>query len=348
MVVVPPPNRMSKGSRNLSNALLLIFSVAILIGLLVLAIVGAGFGAVHRGDPVGRNRSKASSAALVLYCAQDQDFAEKVIAEFSRKTGIEVRAVYDSELTKTVGLANRLLAERDNPRADVFWGNEELRTRQLADRGVFGTNRIGVSDAGWVAFGARTRRLVVDPQRLPEKDRPTSLIELTNARWKGRVSLAVPMFGTTSTHFHALRAAWGEVAWRQWCEALAANKPFLEPGNSHVVRRVVRGEALVGITDSDDVMVANRGGARVEALLLERDFLVIPNTVALVRPAAPESPARQFLGFVLSAGVVQGLVTAGALESPVAPVGAWLRPDWRRVLGDLDMGIGELESRFRR
>jgi hypothetical protein len=87
MVVVPPPNRMSKGSRNLSNALLLIFSVAILIGLLVLAIVGAGFGAVHRGDPVGRNRSKASSAALVLYCAQDQDFAEKVIAEFSRKTG---------------------------------------------------------------------------------------------------------------------------------------------------------------------------------------------------------------------------------------------------------------------
>lgn len=338
---------MSRGSRNLSNALLLIFSAAILIGLLVLAIIGTGLGSFSRSASQSRGVSTAS-APVVLYCAQDQDFAEKVIAEFSRKTGIEVRAVYDSELTKTVGLANRLLAERDNPRADVFWGNEELRTRQLASRGVFGTNRIGASDPGWVAFGARTRRLVIDPQKLSANERPSSLVELTNARWKGRISLAVPLFGTTSTHFHALRASWGEAVWRQWCEALSANRPFLEPGNSHVVRRVASGEALVGLTDSDDVVVARKGGARVEELGLEQDFLVIPNTVALVRPAAPGSPARQFLEFVRSGEVVQGLVKAGALESADAPTGSWLQPDWGRVLRDLDAGIGELESRFRR
>ncbi len=338
---------MSKGSRGLSNALLLIFSVAILIGLLVLAMVGAGLGSASRNTARAGSAPKPSTP-LILYCAQDQDFAERVIADFSRKTGIEVRAVYDSELTKTVGLANRLLAERDHPRADVFWGNEELRTRQLASRGVFGTNRIGASDPGWVAFGARTRRLVIDPQKLSANERPSSLVELTNARWKGRLSLAVPLFGTTSTHFHALRASWGEVVWRQWCEALAANRPFLEPGNSHVVRRVASGEALVGLTDSDDVVVARKGGARVEAMGLEQDFLVIPNTIALVRPAALDSTARQFLEFVRSSGVVQGLVKAGALESADVPTGSWLRPDWGLVLRDLDAGIGELESRFRR
>lgn len=338
---------MSKGTRNLSNALLLIFSVAILIGLLVLAIVGTSLGSFSRSTSQSLAVPK-DSAPVVLYCAQDQDFAEKVIAEFSRKTGIEVRAVYDSELTKTVGLANRLLAERENPRADVFWGNEELRTRQLAERGVFGTNRIAGSDAGWVAFGARTRRLVIDPQRLSTNERPASLVELTNARWKGRISLAVPLFGTTSTHFHVLRAVWGEAVWRQWCDALSANRPFLEPGNSHVVRRVASGEALVGLTDSDDVSVARQGGARVEALRLEQDFLVVPNTIALVRPAAPDSPARRFLDFVRSGEVLEGLVKAGALESADVPTGSWLQPDWGRVLRDLDTGIGELESRFRR
>jgi len=63
---------------------------------------------------------------VVAYCAQDQDYAEPVFRDFERETGIRVRAVYDSEAVKTVGLANRLLAERSHPQCDVFWGNQAL------------------------------------------------------------------------------------------------------------------------------------------------------------------------------------------------------------------------------
>src|SRR6476661_7022367 len=51
------------------------------------------------------------------------------------RTGIIVRPVYDNEAAKTVGLVNRLIAEKNNPQCDVFWNNEELRTHQLAHDG---------------------------------------------------------------------------------------------------------------------------------------------------------------------------------------------------------------------
>ena len=86
-------------------------------------------------------------ARVVVYVAQDQVYAEPLLAQFTSETGIRVAAVYDSEAVKSVGLANRLLAERNHPQCDVFWGNEELRTRQLAAQGVWRDTN------GWQAFG---------------------------------------------------------------------------------------------------------------------------------------------------------------------------------------------------
>src|SRR5262245_66172313 len=70
-----------------------------------------------------------SKTTVVVYASQDQVYAEPILKDFEKLTGIKVRAVYDSEAVKTVAIANRLLAERSHPQCDIFWGNEELRTR---------------------------------------------------------------------------------------------------------------------------------------------------------------------------------------------------------------------------
>ena len=165
--------------------------------------------------------------------------------------------MFDSEAVKTVGMANRLIAERRHPVADVYWGNEELRCRQLAAAGIFRETN------AWAAVGQRSRRVVYNPQQVAVARLPRSVSELTNAVWRGRVALAFPGFGSTATHFMALRQAWGEVRWEAWCRALAANHPFLEEGNSLVVRRVSRGEAWIGLTDSDDITAGKREGLSV-------------------------------------------------------------------------------------
>ncbi|MEA2091963.1 MAG: iron ABC transporter substrate-binding protein, partial [Campylobacterota bacterium] len=76
----------------------------------------------------GSNRAKEE---LVVYTSVDQVFSSKILKEFEKETGIDVKAVYDTEASKAVGLEKRLLQEREHPKADIFWNSENLRTARL-------------------------------------------------------------------------------------------------------------------------------------------------------------------------------------------------------------------------
>lgn len=281
---------------------------------------------------------------VIAYCAQDQVYAEPIFHEFEKATGIKVRAVYDNEAVKTVGLANRLLAERHHPVCDVFWGNEEMRTRQLAAQNVFRETN------GWAAFGFRSRRIVINTNQLLPASAPHSLFELTNAAWRGKVALAYPQFGTTATHLHALRQSWGDATWRSWCRALAANRLFLVDGNSEVVKTVGRAEAWVGLTDSDDIADGQREGLPVASLPMNNETLLIPNTVAIVRGAPDSESAQRLFDYLQSPEVVKSLVRAKAIEGSLAgqvtiPT---LKVDWTNVLRNVTSTTAELNRIFLR
>jgi iron(III) transport system substrate-binding protein len=333
---------------------------------------------------------RESKSKVIIYAAQDQVYAEPILREFEREIGIKVKAVYDSEAVKTTGLANRLLAERNHPQCDVFWGNEEMRTRQLAAQGVFRETN------GWAAFGSRSRRIVINtnfvaagilpavepgfqpgetsvargegnensdfstisstspggkmpPSTAGRMPATTSLLELTNEIWRGKVALAFPQFGTTATHFHALKQLWGEETWLAWCRALAANKPFILDGNSVVVKFVSRGEAWIGLTDSDDVFAGQREGAPVAMLPINEEQLLIPNTIGVIRNAPHPESAQKLFEYLRRHEVVANLVQANALESAAYSTNtAILRPDWDALLRDLETTTKQLNEIFLR
>lgn len=288
--------------------------------------------------------SRSPRSHIVLYCAQDQSLAEPILREFERQSGVSVRTVFDSEATKTVGLANRLISEAQHPVADVYWGNEEFRARQLLSLGVFDTA------TGLRTFGRRSRQWVVREGPLPsEIESLRSLKDLTNAALRGRISLAHPRFGTTSTHFHVLRQHWGEAHWRDWCRALAENRPFIEEGNSQVVQRVARGEAVIGLTDSDDIMAAQRQGLTVRALHSFPESFAIPNSLAQIHDSPNPSGARQLIHFLASPSVESQLIAAGGLE-PVftGSPRPELSPDWIPLIRSMEETSQQLEELFRR
>lgn len=282
---------------------------------------------------------KPESQSVVIYTSQDQQFAEPILNEFTKQTGIKVSAVYDSEAVKTVGLANRLLAEAGHPQCDVWWSNEALRTRQLASRGALDTNTL-------VEFGFRSRRMVVNTNKLSLDSAPKSLDELTNATWRGKVALAYPMFGTTSAQFIALRGRWGAGRWERWCRALAANRPFLVDGNSVVVKLVGRGEALIGLTDFDDIAAGQREGMPLAALPLNSDLVLIPNSVAVTQGAPHSEPARRLATYLTSEAVLARLMAASALEGNSAA--AVSRTDWAALLDDLEPAAAAMGGIFLR
>lgn len=284
------------------------------------------------------------SPQVVAYCAQDQGYAEAIFHDFEKQTGIKVRAVYDSEAVKTVGLANRLLAERNHPQCDVFWGNEEMRTRQMAAQNVFRETN------GWAAFGYRSRRIVINTNLVRLASAPHSLLELTNERWHGRFALAYPQFGTTGTQFHALRQHWGAEQWDAWCRALAANKPLMVDGNSVVVKLVGKGEASIGLTDSDDIAEGQNNGLPIMPLPINEETLLIPNTVAVIRNAPQLEAAEKLFDFLQRPEIAERLISAKALEgvSISAVSTRTLKLDWNSLLRDLDPVTTKLNEIFLR
>jgi len=281
---------------------------------------------------------------VIAYCAQDQTYAEPVFLQFEHETGIKVRAVYDNEAVKTVGLANRLIAERTHPVCDVFWGNEEMRTRQLATKGVFRETN------GWAAFGYRSRRIVVNTHHLPTVSSGLSLQELTNVQWRGKIALVYPHSATTATQFHVLRQFWGDARWRDWCRALADNKPLLVDGNSEVVKAVARSDAWVGLTDSDDIADGQREGLPVSALPISEQTLLIPNTLAVIRGCPNPAEAQRLFLYLQTTAVLDALIRANALEGGridmVTP--RTLRPEWSRILPEVVPTTAELNQIFLR
>src|SRR5262245_46340108 len=64
---------------------------------------------------------RQTSKTVVVYVSEDQVFSEPILKDFERDTGITVKSVFDTEEAKSTGVMNRLMAEKDNPQADVYW-----------------------------------------------------------------------------------------------------------------------------------------------------------------------------------------------------------------------------------
>src|SRR5437773_7191123 len=110
--------------------------------------------------------------AVTVYVSEDQVFSEPILKDFERDTGIKVNAVFDTEEAKSTGVMNRLLAEKNNPQADVYWANEPVRADVLRQQEISTPyqpaaaaeipDRFKDPQGYWTGFSARARLLVVN------------------------------------------------------------------------------------------------------------------------------------------------------------------------------------------
>lgn len=270
--------------------------------------------------------------AVVVYTALDQEFSAPMFDQFHRETGIVVRPKFDTEATKTVGLAQAIFAEADRPRCDVFWNNEILNTLRLARQGLLEPFRPSRADEVpaafrspqelWYGFAARARVLVVNTRRLPPEERPRSILALRQPRWRGQCGLAKPLMGTTATHAACLFAHWGAADAEAFFEAVRANKVQILAGNKHVAQQVAAGTLAWGVTDTDDAMMEIEAGQPVAIVYPDQEdgglgTLFIPNTLAIVKGCPHPESARQLADWLLSPQVEAALAAGPSAQIPL-------------------------------
>ncbi len=268
---------------------------------------------------------RSVSEEVVVYTSVDQVFSEPVFREFEHRTGIAARAVYDTEETKSTGVLNRLIAEAEHPQADVFWSGDPVRPFLLIQRGLVEPYRspnaesipgsFKAEDGAWTGFAARARVLLVNGEAVAGDVPPTSIRDLADPRWQGRVAIANPLFGTTTMHVAALFAAWGDEEARRFLEALRRNEVRVASSNGEVRRLVVGGEVAWGLADTDDANEALKEGAPVEVVYPDQDglgVLVMPTSVVLIRGGPHPETGRKLVDFLLSPDVERQMAESAA------------------------------------
>lgn len=269
---------------------------------------------------------------VVLYCSVDQVVAEPVIAEFEKVSGIKVDARYDSEANKTVGLVQKLRAEKDNPVADVFWSSEIFYTIALAGEGVLGSYisdsskdwpaNFADAEGRWYGFALRGRVIAYNTSRVTADEAPKSLEECLSKKWKGRLVMATPNFGTTGGDVASWFVHYGPDRAEMFLKALAANEIVLASGNSTAVKMLAQGQADVCFTDTDDVYAAQRNGWPVKMNPLNQGAqgpLTIPNTAAVIKGGPNPDQAAELMEFLLSERLEEMLAQSDSHNWPIHP-----------------------------
>jgi len=182
--------------------------------------------------------------------------------------------------------------------------------------------RFSDPDGHWTGFSARARILIYNRNLVPEGQEPRSVMDLLDARFKGKACLANPLFGTTAMHVAALFAVLGQDKAKAFFEGFAANGAKILSSNGEVRRRVAEGEFAVGLTDTDDANVARIEGKPVGVIYPDADgmgILIIPNCTVLIADSPNPDAGRRFIDYLLRPETERALAESEAAQMPLRP-----------------------------
>ncbi len=276
--------------------------------------------------------SDSGGQQLVVYTSRDQYFSEPVLLDFEAQTGIKVLAVYDTGATKTAGIVNRIIAESNNPRADVFWNSEISRTLLLKRKGLLSayispnTARIPSEfkdpEGYWTGFGARARVFIYNKDLISEDQVPESIFDLEDPAYKGMFCVGKPWLGTMATHNAIIFLSMGDEGAKEHFINVRDNGAVVLVGNSAVRNAVGKGRIPFGIIDTSDALEAINYGMPVGIKVPDqgkdhKGAVLIPNTIALIKGARNEDNAKKFIDYMLSRQVEENLAKSISGQIPL-------------------------------
>lgn len=224
--------------------------LAALAAAVTLTVTACSSGDSFEADDV----ANAPEEALVVYSGRSEALVGELLADFTAATGVEVAVRYGD----TAELAAQLLEEGDRSPADVFFSQDAGALQAVENAGLLSALPATTldlvdpkyrSDAGqWVGTSGRARVLFYNKDLVPESEVPTSVLQLTDPRWQGKVGIA-PTNASFQTFVTAMREVLGEEATEQWLAGLVANDVQLFDNNVAIRDAVDSGQLELGLAN---------------------------------------------------------------------------------------------------
>ena len=261
---------------------------------------------------------------LVVYSGRSESLVGPIIDQFRQATGIDVQVKYGG----TSAMAATLLEEGENSPADVFWAQDPGALGALStmfkplpsDVTLAVPEWARADDGRWVGITGRARVLVYNTD-IAQGDLPTSLEELTDPKWKGRIGWP-PTNASFRIMVTAMRHLWGEEETRAWLEGMLANDVQIYPKNTPIVDAAGKGEVDVGLVNHYYLhrFVAEHGDGFGARNLFLNDggpgSLIMVAGAGILETSPNPDEAERFVRFLLSK-VAQQYFAASVYEYPL-------------------------------
>lgn len=281
-------------------------------------------------DTAAAQPGDAASGELVVYTSRSESLFKPVLEAFNQAYP-EVKVTM---LTGSNGeLAAKLLEERANPQADLLVNSDTLTMESLAEQGVFLPNdspavaavaeSYRADDGSWVALTLRPRVIMYNTDLVPPDEAPTTMMELTDPKWRGQIGAADSRNGAMVAQLVAMRHLLGEEAMTAFVQGLVANDTQWFGGHTDVRKAVGAGELKLGLVNHYYYHLSKAEGAPVGIVYPdqgegEMGLIVNSTNAGIIQGAKHPELAQLFIDWMLSpAG--QKVYADLNFEYPVTP-----------------------------
>lgn len=284
---------------------------------LVLAVAACGGGRRHR------------PRRLVVYCSAQLEWCERMAVTFEGETGIRV-AMTRKSAGETLA---QVRAERENPRADVWWAGTGDAHLQAADMHLTARYRAKRLDElqpwardpagkgehrttgiyrGVLGFAYNTEWLA--KRGLPV---PRSWADLVDPRYRDEIQIANPSSsGTAYTAMATLVQLMGEDRAFDYLVKLDRNVSQYTASGASAARAAARGEAGIAIVFLHDALTEKLAGAPLQEVVPAEGTGFEIGCVSILEGARHPAEARRFVEWALSAPAQELAVKAHAHQWP--------------------------------
>ena len=276
-------------------------NLIVLLAALALAAAAAACG----GDD-----GAGSDGTLTVYSGREEELVGPLFERFEQETGIDVEVRYGD----SAELAATIAEEGGNSPADVFFAQDPGSLGAVEREGLLATlpdeilnrvpDRFRDPDGRWVGTSGRSRVIVYNTDEVSEGALPSSVFELTDPRWKGKIGIA-PTNASFQAFVSAMSISIGEERTRTWLEDLKANEPKLYEKNTPIVEAAAAGEIEVGLVNHYYLYLVKqeRPDAPIANHFLQGEdagALVSVAGAAILETSNDDDAARRFVEFLLS------------------------------------------------
>jgi iron(III) transport system substrate-binding protein len=258
----------------------------------------------------GSDSGAESGGSVTIYSGRTQNLIEPILNRFAEETGISVEVRYGD----TSDLALLIAEEGDRSPADVFVSQSPGAIGFLDQEGLLAPlpddilDRVAdgfhAGDGSWVGLSGRKRVLVFNPEVTDEATLPSSVLDLVEPEWKGRIGVA-PSNASFQDFVSAMRFRIGDDATRAWLEGIADNDAFTFANNAAIVAAVGRGEVELGLANHYYVYQALAQDPEFPAInhnfpVDDIGSLVIVTGASMLQSSDSQDEAEELIRFLLN------------------------------------------------